>query len=404
MANKDIACEELQSQDKDGMIRREFEGIIQRYTDKLHFIYEGDQSFTDEQHIIDVKNLLKYGACVDYHDEVDNLIKNYLLLKCIKDGKVVYVNPNKEVVFFSVNSEGMSIEQYFNHIATYAYVDVDFYEMHDISTEFLKILGVQDSIACNLSKTNGEYFTGNFGCCPEWHTNGDFRWKLTLEKVSEVLEYISTHPNAPDSMEKSSFIFKFLQNNETKLQGTVYIEGSTPNLNNSYADIATTVRRDRCYDFNWHNWNGKWLYTESMDLVAQSEITKGDLNTQLYGELKPESAIYEILGFKKNEADHLEEAAKDYDQLFEEQKFLKESEGKVQMDKLNNQQKENLENVLNSKTENAIDYQYQNEQNEWETKVIRDAYEMGQKLEEMRRKYRKTDRIIPLEENDEIEK
>ena len=33
--------------------------------------------------------------------------------------------------------------------------------------------------------------------------------------------------------------------------------------------------------------------------------------------------------------------------------FLKESEGKVQMDKLNNQQKENLENVLNSKTENA---------------------------------------------------
>ena len=31
MANKDIACEELQSQDKDGMIRRVFEGIIQRY-------------------------------------------------------------------------------------------------------------------------------------------------------------------------------------------------------------------------------------------------------------------------------------------------------------------------------------------------------------------------------------
>ena len=57
-----------------------------------------------------------------------------------------------------------------------------------------------------------------------------------------------------------------------------------------------------------------------MDLVAQSEITKRDLNPQLYGDVIPDCDLYEILGFKKSEADHLEAAAKDYDRLSEEQK------------------------------------------------------------------------------------
>ena len=59
------------------------------------------------------------------------------------------------------------------------------------------------------------------------------------------------------------------------------------------------------------NWSGKWLYTESLDLVSQTEITKRDLNPQLYGEIVPDCKLYEILGFKKNEVDNLEEAVKD---------------------------------------------------------------------------------------------
>ena len=44
------------------------------------------------------------------------------------------------------------------------------------------------------------------------------------------------------------------------------------------------------------------------------------MNPQLYGDVVPDCELYEILGFKKSEADHLEEAAKDYDRLSEEQK------------------------------------------------------------------------------------
>ena len=283
--------------------------------------YEGGVNISDDQHITDINKLMKYRQNLDYKDEIDNLIKKYLSVKCRKAGKSVYVNPQREIVYFSVNSDGMSIEQYFNHVNTYAYVDVDFYEIDDISVDQLKLLGVRESIAKNDSKITGEYYTGNSGRQPDWTTYGEFRWKLTLESLPEVLEYISNHPKSSDSMAKSSFIFRFLMNNINKLTGTVYIGGSTPNLYNAVSEIVTRVRKDGSKHLYYgSNWSGKWLYTESLDLVSQTEITKRDLNPQLYGEIVPDCKLYEILGFKKNEVDHLEEAVKDYDKLSEEQK------------------------------------------------------------------------------------
>lgn len=281
---------------------------------------EENQSIADErQHITDVKKLLQYRENAEYRDEVDNLIKEYLLLRCIKEGKNVYVNPYKETVYFSINSEDMSIELYFSHIVVYAYVDVAFYETGGINAESLKKLGVRENIATEVNTTGGTYSTGKPGGQPEWHTVGDFRWKLNLQRFPDVLEYISEHPKAEDSMAKSSFIFKFLQNNESKLQGTVYIGGNTPNLNNAYAEIVGLLRKDLYYTKR-PKWDGKWLYTKSMELVAQRDISKHDLNLQLYGDIKPDSKLYEILGFKKNEAERLEEAKKDYDRLSVERK------------------------------------------------------------------------------------
>lgn len=283
--------------------------------------YEGGKNVTDDQHISDLKRLIHYRGNSDYRDEVTNLIKRYLKLKCVKDGKQVYVNPNTEKVFFSVNSEGMSIEQYYSHIISYPYVDADYYRIEDVDTDMLKSLGVLEDISVGQNKTNGEYYTGNPGRQPEWNTYESFRWKLSLDKIDAVLEYISNHPKAVDSMAKSSFIFRFLQNNETRLNGKVYVGGSVPNLPDAYSEIVTKLRQDGPkHQYYGMNWNGKWLFTESCELVSQKEISKRDLNVQLYGEVRPNSKLYEILGFAKNEEDQLEEAVKDYDRLDDETK------------------------------------------------------------------------------------
>jgi hypothetical protein len=283
--------------------------------------YSSGFNFTDQQHITDVKHLLKYRSNEDYQDEVDNLIEQYLVLRCNKNGKRVYINPHKEKVLFAVTDDGMSLEYYFQNIATYAFIDADFYEQDDIDADKLRLLGVTDDISVGRGRTNGEYYTGNPGRQPEWNTYGGFLWKLSLLNLDDVLEYISKHPGRPDSMAKSSFIFKFLQKNEAHLMGTVYVGGSTPNLNNAFSDIVQTLRYDKkSYRYYGSEWNGKWLYTESRDLVSQMEISKRDLNEQLYGEVRYDSSLYDILGFSKNEADKLEEAAKDYDRIPEEKR------------------------------------------------------------------------------------
>ena len=283
--------------------------------------YENGTPPSDDQHITDLKRLLHYRGNSEYYDEVNSYIKKYMKVRCIKDGIKEYVNPTKEKVFFPINSEGMSIEQYFAHIISYPYVDIDFYTLEGIDREMLKVLGISEELAIGLDKTNGEYYTGNPGRQPEWRTYQSFRWKLSLDKLDAVLEYISSHPKAPDSMAKSSFIFRFLQNHENMLVGTVYIGGSTPNKPNAYSDIITKLRLDGPkYRYYGLNWDGKWLFTESLELVSQKEITKGDLNPQLYGGIRPESELYTYLGFAKSEEDQLEEAEKDYDLLDDEVK------------------------------------------------------------------------------------
>ena len=47
MAKMNIAEQILQGQDKDGMLRRALERIIQLYTDKSHFVYELLQNAED---------------------------------------------------------------------------------------------------------------------------------------------------------------------------------------------------------------------------------------------------------------------------------------------------------------------------------------------------------------------
>lgn len=283
--------------------------------------YESGKAISDDQHITDLKRLLHYRGNSDYRDEVNSLVQKYLKIRCIKDGKKVYVNPSKEKVFFSVNSDGMSIEQYYSHIISYPYVDVDFYVIEGVTMDMLQPLGILKEVAIGLNRTNGEYYTGNPGRQPEWTTYQSFRWKLNLDKLDAVLEYISSHPRATDSMAKSSFIFRFLQTHEEMLTGNVYIGGSHPNIPNTYSDIVTKLRQDGPkHQYYGMNWNGKWLFTESGELVSQKEISRRDLHPQLYGDIRPDSKLYEILGFAKSKEDLVEEAEKDYDRLDDEKK------------------------------------------------------------------------------------
>lgn len=275
--------------------------------------YESGMEITDDQRVADTKNLLYYRGYNEYRNEINNMIRKHLKLRCTKDGETVYVNPSDIKILFPVNSDEMSIEMYYLNIASHYYVDMDFYNRRNIGVNMLSKLGVTDRLDVGMDVTSGKCDTGSPGPKPKWESCGLFRWNLSLDGLDKVLEYIASHPNSADSMAKSSFIFRFLQKYESNLSGKIKIGERNPRLSSQYSKIVKSLRREG--RLTSVAWDGKWLFTKSGELVSQKEISKYDLDSNLYGEMRKNSHLYEILGFAKSNEEKLEEAVKDYDKL-----------------------------------------------------------------------------------------
>lgn len=263
--------------------------------------YEENYSFDAERHADDIRKLYKYLKYDDYKDEVSGVIKDLLVLKCT-DGKMhnCYVHR----VFLPVTPSGINIEGYFANIAKNVfYVDIDYYNTHNVSMEILHAMGVRSSILYGENITVGQYYTGNAGKQPDWWTSGDFRWKLTIDSLKDAVKYISSHPRAKDSIIKSKTIFSIIIENEHRLRGLLRIGGSVPNRENEPCEMVHTLR-------GFHGWDGKWIFTESMELVAPKAVSKHDISTSIYGKVKTDSIVYEMLGFRKTEADEVDDIKK----------------------------------------------------------------------------------------------
>lgn len=263
--------------------------------------YEENYSFDSDRHADDIRKLYKYLKYDDYRDEVSGVIKDLLVLKCT-DGKMH--NCYMHRVFLPVTPTGINIEGYFANISKNVfYVDVDYYTTHEVSLDVLRAMGVRSSILYGENITQGQYYTGNAGKQPEWWTSDTFRWKLTIDSLKDAVKYISTHPRAKDSIIKSKTIFSIITENEYRLRGLLRIGGSIPNRENEPCEMIHTLR-------GFHGWDGKWMFTESMELVAPKTVSKHDISTSIYGKVKADSIVYEMLGFRKTEADEVDDIKK----------------------------------------------------------------------------------------------
>ena len=258
----------------------------------------------DDQHIEDIKALFKYLKREEYEDEVNRIIRELLALRCT-DGKMRSCYAFR--IFLPISTEGINVESYYRNLGQNVFfADVDFYNNHGIETPMLLALGVRNSITIGDNTVSGTYETGSRGKQPEWWTTGDFRWKFSTDALKDVLKYISAHPSAKDSILKSQAIMKVLTVNESRLCGLVHIGGSTvPNKENEPCKMIHILRGERIW-----GWDGKWLYTESGELVSPKAISKHDISTSIYGRIKPDSVIFSLIGFKKTDADEVDELKK----------------------------------------------------------------------------------------------
>lgn len=273
-----------------------------------------------EEHVQDIQKLISYLKSQEHGSEIRSIARMSFLLRCRKGNQVVWVHPFESRILFPQTENGLMLEQYYKGISNdVCFIDYDAYQSAGVFYDNLKQLGVTESILTGETTTWGEYYTGNLGRRPEWRTSGDFRWELSIDRVEDVLKYISQNPKAKDSIIKSQTIFKILQTKEAILVGNVFIGGSIPHKFDEPAEIVRILNQE-CYSWKYSGWNGKWLYTESMELVSHKAISKHDLNKAIYGKVSLDSKLYDILGFKKGKIDLHEAIVKDYDALPEERK------------------------------------------------------------------------------------
>lgn len=272
--------------------------------------YESGFVFNAEQHITDVNALLKYAENYEYKDEIARIIKYRLLLRCT-DGEMRRAFAYSPRMFVPINSEGINIEAYFRNIkSNIVFVDLDFYKTHDIDEKKLVKLGVRNSLLTGKDEFFGTLYAGSRGKSPDWWTTGVFRWKLSIEALESVLKYISEHPLAKDSLLKSQAIMKVLVDNETRLSGRVDIKST---VGSSRDNESCEMIKILCGK-GMGGWNGKWLYTESGELVSPKDVSRHEISASIYGNfteiIKSDSIILKLLGFKRTEADEVEDLKK----------------------------------------------------------------------------------------------
>lgn len=266
--------------------------------------YDSDTINDEEQHIEDIKTLLKYAKREEYEEEINRIIREVLLLKCT-DGKMRSSYAFR--IFLPISSEGINIESYYKNICQNVYfVDLDYYTNRGVMIPMLQALGVHNSIITGENIQSGTYSSGGRGKQPEWWTTGDFRWQFSMDALKDALQYISAHPHAKDSYIKSQAIMKVLTANENRLCGLVHIGGSyIPNKENEPCEMIHILRGERMW-----GWDGKWLYTEAGELVAPKAISKHDISVSIYGRIKQDSCVFDLIGFKKTNADEVDELKK----------------------------------------------------------------------------------------------
>ena len=255
--------------------------------------YSENADFNLHLYIEDIKNLIKYCNS-DQKDEISKLINTYNIIRC-EDGELHC--PGVQKIYFP-KYEGINIKGYYQNVVnSIQFVDIEFYEHNGISISDLCKLGIYNSLLENENWQDGAYWEyDGKGKKPTWTTIGNFRWKLDLKSLSNVLDYISKNPSAKDSFVKSYVILKILFDNEERLVGTVYISSSkVEDLVDEPCNLIKKLTVGR-----------KWLYNDKCELVSPRAISKNELNKVIYNDLKEDSIVYDLLGFKQTQEEKVE--------------------------------------------------------------------------------------------------
>ena len=168
----------------------------------------------------------------------------------------------------------------------YYHIDSKFFEDHDISFKKLKAIGVNTSPVIDGARS-GRGIGDDY-----WDALGDFCPYISVDALSDNLEYIERHPEEELACKKSEVILKLLLAISPKLSGKIRRRQRNPYTKD---EKASWLLQSLNYE--------KWLFDKSMELHSPREISRYDLSDAVYHDLPDNQEAFQLLGFAETEAD-----------------------------------------------------------------------------------------------------
>lgn len=282
------------------------EKVIKKYIEGDEINWENTDE--EDQYIEYIEDLKQISLLFEEGgdaEEIREMLKDACVIRVKRGNDVLYSPPS--MAYPPKSDEGFDMKIFFEGIsANKDPIDIDFYNANGISIESLKKYGLYSSLI-EIGERNHEGSVGD----PEWHALGDFCPKLQFYKGIENLLFIENHPELEISKTKSAQILDWILRNYKKLKGEV-----------SHNKVHKRVEDDSCVFYRLGLRNREWLFDNQENIRNIFEISRYELNKDIYGQSNYEKEAYEYLGFATKEIDDTAKAFETVDSMDDKQQRL----------------------------------------------------------------------------------
>lgn len=274
------------------------EKLIKKYSGNNGVVFRDPDNFKVE-YVNDLKVILALIKEKGGNYDVGYLLWNTKIIKVKpKNTSDVFIFERPQKCYIPVSAEGINLEIYFGNLpfkntgdlyANLSAIDTEFYAENDIAINDLVKLGL---VTTPVDEGGKEKKEGNRKC----EAIGEYRPRLYIKAIYENLQYIDQHRDLNTAKEKSVEILKLLLPLSKKLEGEI-VKGKGYNAERVHEEVPClkTIK------------SSKWLFDNNMQLHSPIELSRHDLNKDLYGSLSANKEAYKALGFVEKEADIAEE-------------------------------------------------------------------------------------------------
>lgn len=270
------------------------EKVVKKYIegDGDQIGFEDPEDF-DKEYIEDLKQILELFNEINDSKRIRIMLAEASIIKIeADDDSAIFTVPSKAYVDRS--DEGMDLTIYYQGIFDgtdeedgdrYFHIDSEYYKKHGILPEQLKTLGlITTPIDEGIKHGNGigdDYWDALSGFCPNLH----------IDYLHENFDYIRENSHTDLAKRKSAEILRLMLSIPRKLKGQIRRRQRNPYIKEETANIL------------WHFNCAYWLYDKAGELHSPDELSRYDLDEDVYGNLPFEREAFELLGFIRKESD-----------------------------------------------------------------------------------------------------